>query len=117
MEGETKAPVGRLALWPDMDFLSSDRLIWLSPGDVPCDTRCELAAALREAIATQLSQRQREVIEGYFFEGLSQPELSSRLGISQQVIHKCLHGTRRNGEMVGGALKKLRVALAPMLEA
>lgn len=112
MEGSTNnQPPGRLALWPDMDRLSSDQLLWLSPSETPT----QLAAAVRAAVATQLSQRQRDVIEGYFFEGLSQPALAVKLGISQQVIHKCLYGTRRKGRMVGGALKKLRTSLAPLV--
>ncbi len=114
MEETTKsnaAPCGRLALWPNMDVLSADALIWCAISA----EESELLVAVREAVATVLSARQREVVEGYFFEGLSQPELAARLGIRQQVIHKCLHGTKRNGRMVGGALRKLHAALAPLV--
>ena len=102
---------GRLAFWPDMDLLSSDLLLW----DAQSETATGLADAVRAAVESELSPRQRQVVEGYFFEGLSQPQLSEKLGISQQVIHKCLYGTRRDGKMVGGALKRLRGALCHLV--
>ncbi|MBL4632576.1 MAG: hypothetical protein JKY56_01815 [Kofleriaceae bacterium] len=102
---------GRLVLWPDMDLLSSDLLLWYGG----CETAVELADDVRAAVVSELSPRQRQVVEGCFFEGLSQPQLSAKLGISQQVIHKCLYGTRREGKMVGGALKKLRGALCHLV--
>ncbi len=104
--------VGRLAFWPNMDLLSSERLLWMCPHKSSDSALC---VALRDAVATQLSPRQREVIEGYFFEGISQPDLAKKLGVRQQVVHKCIYGTQRNGRMVGGALKKLRAALLPFL--
>ncbi len=112
MEDNTETVAcGRLAFWPDMDLLSSERLVWLLPNETPT----ELLLAVREAVETKLSARQREVVEGYFFEGLSQPELATKLGIRQQVIHKCLYGTKRKGRMVGGALKKLQAILNPLV--
>ncbi len=102
------APCGRLAFFPDMDILSSETLLWNGPVDDDL-ARC---AAVREAIATHLTARQREVVEGYFFEGLSEPQLAAKLGIRQQVVHKCIYGTKRGGKQVGGALRKLRSALA-----
>jgi DNA-directed RNA polymerase specialized sigma24 family protein len=112
MEDNTKSVAcGRLAFWPNMDLLSSERLLWL----LPVETSPELLLAVREAVETELSARQREVVEGYFFQGLSQPELAVKLGIRQQVIHKCLYGSKRKGRMVGGALKKLQAVLAPLV--
>ncbi len=105
------ATCGRLALWPDMDLLSNDLLLW----NAQSETAIGLADAVRAAVMSELSPRQRQVVEGYFFEGLSQPQLSAKLEISQQVIHKCLYGTRRNGKMVGGALKRLRGALCHLV--
>ena len=52
-------------------------------------------------------------MEGFFSEGLSQQALADRLGVTQQVIHKRIFGTRRNGKLVGGALGRLRKALSP----
>ncbi len=66
---------------------------------------------LRAAMATALTDKQREVVELHFFEGLSQGEIARRLGVTQQVVQKRLHGTARRGKMIGGALPKLRAAL------
>lgn len=70
---------------------------------------------MREAVATALTDKQREVIEAHFFEGLSQGEIARRLGVSQQVVQKAIHGAARGGKTVGGALRKLREALAPFV--
>lgn len=66
---------------------------------------------VRRAVASALTAKQREAVELYFFEGLSQSEIARRLGVSQQVIHKRIFGVQRNGTIVGGALTKLRHAL------
>lgn len=63
-------------------------------------------------MATALTEKQREAIELFFFEGLSQSEIARRLGVSQQVVQKRIYGVERNGARVGGALAKLRRALA-----
>jgi len=68
-------------------------------------------AALRAALA-QLTDRQRAIVQLSFYEGLSQGEIARRLGITQQVVQKTLHGAPRNGRIVGGALPRLRRALA-----
>ncbi len=69
---------------------------------------------VRHAVATALTGKQREAVELHFFEGLSQSEIARRLGVSQQVVEKRLHGATRGGRRVGGALAKLRVALASL---
>ena len=105
-----------------MDRLSGDTLLWCqSPGSsalvspkIPDNQ--DLCAAVRSAVASVLTARQRQVVEGYFFQNLSQGELARQLGITQQVVHKCLYGTRRNGRRIGGALEKLRAALAPLVQ-
>ncbi len=73
----------------------------------------QLELAVRHAVATVLTDKQREAVELFFFEGLSQSEIARRAGVSQQVIQKRLHGAPRRGVVVGGALSKLREALAP----
>jgi len=75
----------------------------------------ELEAAVRHAVATALTAKQREAVELFFFEGLSQSEIARRLGVSQQVVQKRLYGVQRRGVVVGGALAKLREALAPLV--
>jgi RNA polymerase sigma factor (sigma-70 family) len=71
---------------------------------------------VRNAVATALTDKQREAVELFFFEGLSQSEIARRLGVSQQVVQKRLYGDRRDGVMVGGAIAKLRAALAHLVK-
>ena len=61
----------------------------------------EVDEAVREAIATTLTPKQREAVELFFFEGLSQSEIARRLGVSQQVIQKRIFGDPRRGVVVG----------------
>ena len=86
-------------------------------GGAAPEARDALRDAVRAAIATALSQKQREVVEAHFFEGLSQGDIARRLGITQQVVHKRLYGAPRGGRVVGGALRKLRAELLPLLPA
>lgn len=74
--------------------------------------RERLARALRTAIATDLTEKQREVVEAYFFGGESQGDIARRLGVSQQVVQKRLFGAPRGERLVGGAIARLRQALA-----
>ncbi|MDP3278574.1 MAG: sigma factor-like helix-turn-helix DNA-binding protein [Deltaproteobacteria bacterium] len=71
-----------------------------------------LTQRLRHAITRTLTPAQRVAVELYFFDGLSQSEIARRLGVSQQVIHKRIYGVDRQGRRIGGALAKLRRALA-----
>jgi len=71
--------------------------------------------AVRRAVATALTDKQQEAVELFFFEGLSQSEIARRCGVSQQVIHKRLYGASRQGVIIGGAIAKLREALAPLV--
>jgi len=89
--------------------------LWRAPDDAPA--RDDLCDAVRAAVAATLTSKQREVVEGYFFEGLSQGQLAERLGISQQVVHKRLYGVQRRGRRIGGALEKLRQVLSPLVQA
>jgi len=43
---------------------------------------------VRHAVATALTDKQRETVELFYFEGLSQSEIARRLGVSQQVVQK-----------------------------
>ncbi len=71
--------------------------------------------AVRRAVETALTEKQREAVELFFFEGLSQSEIARRLGVSQQVVQKRLHGANRGGVVVGGALARLREVLSPLV--
>jgi len=82
----------------------------------PPDPRREARReAVREALEL-LTFKQRQAVELFFFEGLSQGDIARRLGVSQQVISRRLYGDRRAGRQVGGALAKLRAALEPLVQ-
>lgn len=66
--------------------------------------------ALAHALAA-LTRKQREAVALHFDEGLTQGQIARRLGITQQVVQKRLHGVRRRGKVIGGALPRLRRAL------
>jgi RNA polymerase sigma factor (sigma-70 family) len=70
--------------------------------------RDEMLDLLLELVATALTPRQREIVELSFVEGLTQSEIATRLGISQQVVSKSLFGVVRNGRRIGGAISRLR---------
>ena len=76
--------------------------------------RAELVAALRELVSSRLTDRQRRIVELYFYEGRTQAEIAAELGISQQVVSRQLFGVMRDGRKVGGALKRLRDACAEL---
>lgn len=69
------------------------------------------AGAVRQALGC-LTDKQRQAVELHFFEGLTQGQIARRLGISQQVVQKRLHGVQRRGKRIGGALPRLRRVLA-----
>jgi DNA-directed RNA polymerase specialized sigma24 family protein len=110
-EGEARPR--REVLWSDFDTLSDEQLLWFDGKASTCEHALSL---VRQAVREALSPKQREVVEAYFFEGLSQGQIARRLGIRQQVVHKCLYGVQRGGKRVGGALRRLREVLAPALE-
>ncbi len=70
---------------------------------------------VRRAVDTALTAKQREAVELFFFEGLSQSEIARRLGVSQQVVQKRLYGAHRRGVLIGGAIARLREVLGPEL--
>ena len=107
MQPLESSAVRREVPWPDFDALSTESLLWLAPHEDSDDRSDRVRQAVRDA----LSDKQREVVEAYFFEGLSQGEIARRLGIRQQVVHKRLYGVERNGKRVGGALSRLRAVL------
>lgn len=98
----------------DLDQFDRDRHLYHADAETS-DTREQLHDAVRHAIATVLTDKQREAIEAHFFEGLSQGEIARQLGVSQQVVQKRIYGAGRGGKTVGGALRKLRDALAPLV--
>ena len=45
---------------------------------------------------------------------LPRRDIARRRGVTQQVVQKALYGVTRGGRPVGGALRRLREALAPL---
>ena len=74
----------------------------------------EIISLLHTLIRTRLTDRQRHILEMYFFEGQNEQTIASQLGISQQVVSKHLFGVIRDGKKVGGAVKKLQKILSGM---
>jgi len=95
----------------DLDFIDASQLLWCFAGGV--GDHAERDRLVRDAVRHALSDKQREVVEAFFFEGLSQGQIARQLGITQQVVNKRLHGVLRRGRRVGGALRRLREALGP----
>jgi RNA polymerase sigma factor (sigma-70 family) len=87
---------------------------WTDSPQPTDDTNEVVEDAVRHAVATALTDKQREAVELFFFQGLSQSEIARRLGVSQQVVQKRLYGVTRRGVVVGGAIARLRDALAPL---
>jgi RNA polymerase sigma factor (sigma-70 family) len=105
----------RVRLSADPERLAGARPLWENSAsdddEAAFAPRTELRDAVRDAVACSLTDKQREVVEAYFFEGLSQGDIARRLGISQQVVQKRLYGAPRDGKLVGGAIHRLRDAL------
>jgi RNA polymerase sigma factor (sigma-70 family) len=70
--------------------------------------RRQAAQELRRLVSTSLTERQREIVELYFYLGRTQAEIAAELRISQQAVSRQLFGVLRNGRRVGGAIKRLR---------
>lgn len=108
MRSPTSEP--RLIFTASLDRVAATATPWACSSPDP--RRQALAAALRRAVAEVLTDKQREVVEAYFFQGESQGEIARRLGITQQVVNKRLFGAPRGEKLVGGAIARLRQALA-----
>jgi DNA-directed RNA polymerase specialized sigma24 family protein len=98
----------------NLEQLAVHHQLWVFPRSGSEDET--LSCLVRQAVEEALTDKQRQVIEGYFFEGLSQGELARRYGISQQVVHKRIYGVQRGGKWIGGALQKLREVLQPHMD-
>ncbi len=107
----------RLVFSPELDRVPHGVALWQSACTIPNARREALHRALHRAIQTELTTKQREVIELFFFDGLSQGQIALRLGISQQVVQRRIYGARRQGRLVGGAIARLRNVLAPFFSA
>ena len=102
----------RLVLRPDLDRNTAESGLWSGSLGGEDEARLQLRERVREAVAEALTDKQRAAVELYFFEGLPQAEVARRLGVSQQVVQRCLYGARRGGRVVGGAIPRLRAVLS-----
>ena len=74
----------------------------------------EMLKSVQTIINTKLTDKQRQVLDLYFFQGKNQQEISEILGIPQQVVSKHIYGVIRDGAKVGGAITKIRKHLNKM---
>jgi DNA-directed RNA polymerase specialized sigma24 family protein len=67
--------------------------------------------AVNRLIETNLTDRQREILRLYYFQGMTQVEIAETLDLTQSTVSRHLFGTKRAGKKVGGAVSKLRKLL------
>ncbi len=70
--------------------------------------RQAVLAQIHQIIANDLTPRQAECTQLYFYQGKTQEEIGYILGISRRVVSQHLFGITRNGKQVGGAINKIR---------
>lgn len=93
---------------------SEERRLWHeTPSEVELrhrdrDRALELMPLIRRLIAEVLTERQREIVQLYFFEQKTQQEVAKLLGISVSSVSQHLFGKRRANKVVGGAIPRLR---------
>ncbi len=95
------------------DQLTTEDYLWhRAPDDEYTEARRAKRQAvlkeIRQIIATQLTKRQTECVQLYFYEEKTQEEIATILGISRRVVSQHLFGVTRNGRQVGGAVNKIR---------
>lgn len=67
--------------------------------------------AVQDIIQVRLTDRQRQIINLYFFQNKTQEDIAEILDLTQSTVSRHLFGTVRNGKRVGGAIPKLRKAV------
>lgn len=99
---------------PDfLDQLTTEDYLWYrAPDDEHAEARRAKRQAvleqIRQIIAKELTERQTECLQLYFYKGKTQEEIGSILGISRRVVSQHLFGVTRNGKQIGGAINKIR---------
>jgi ATP/maltotriose-dependent transcriptional regulator MalT len=68
----------------------------------------EVKPVVAGIINSELTNRQKEVVTLYYFQGKTQEDIAAILDLSQSTVSRHLFGTVRDGKKVGGALSKLR---------
>lgn len=95
------------------DQLTTEDYLWYrAPADESTEARRvkrqKVLKQIRQIIATELTRRQTQCVQLYFYEGKTQEEIGAILGISHRVVSQHLFGVTRNGKQVGGAINKIR---------
>ncbi len=67
--------------------------------------------AINKLIEMHLTDRQRDILRLYYFQGMTQVEIAEKLELTQSTVSRHLFGTTRDGKKVGGAIAKLRKLL------
>lgn len=92
------------------DFLT--KLLTDRDGDEAAELResrtKEIFQQVQEIIDTRLTEKQRQIVEMYFFQNKTQAEIAEALGVPQQVVSKHLFGVIREGHKIGGAIAKIK---------
>ena len=93
-------------------FTTEDYFWYRAPDDEYTEARHAKRQAvleqIRQIIAEELTKRQAECVQLYFYKGKTQEEIGSILGISRRVVSQHLFGVTRNGKQIGGAINKIR---------
>ena len=76
----------------------------------------DLIGPLCELIAETLTEKQRQIVRLYFFEGKTEYEIAEQLDISAPSVSQHLFGKKRSGKIVGGAIPKLRKHLTQIAQ-
>ena len=92
------------------------RQMWHRPeSDQDVDDRLraaeEIGLIIQAIMVSALTPRQREVVELYYLENMTQVEVAAALGITQVTVSQHLKGKQRDGKPVGGAFRKIRKAI------
>ena len=91
------------SLWYETDAERESR--WMRE-----DRQEQIMPRLMEIIEDKLTPKQRQAVILYFFGCKTQEEIGLIMGIPHQVVSQHIHGIRRNGKKIGGAIARLRKA-------
>ena len=92
---------------------TTDSLWYRSPEDV-ARRQCfeeffeEVSPAVEELLQKILTRKQYETVKYHYRYRFTQERIAEIMEVSQSTVSRHIHGTYRNGRIVGGAMLKLR---------
>lgn len=106
-----------------LESIPANRGLWFETEDdrerryAMSDFFTTVLPAIMRLVTSELTSRQREVVELYYVYGKTQEDIAKILDLTQSTVSRHLFGTVRGGKKVGGAIPKLRkiVDKTPML--